>query len=352
MKPNLSDDSILTNNQVKKHKSSSDVQKIVLRKKSLNNKKSNISNKENTFNNKENYFICSHKSNFISFCEICSLDLCSDCEQNHLNHKIIKFEEIIPKREEINKIKITIKNYIDDYNKLIEEIYKWKKELDKNIFYFEEQIKNNSTVNKNLEFLENFDFSQNNNFSSISKYIKISNLLTKYNNDNINNENILGGYEFKTYINSKKILDKIINYGKEDFINKSIDIIKLIFSFLAKKIYKYENQPAEKINLINNDHCTNENDNFFNMDNIYNNTYTFTNADKKENNINEININYFNNTINDNNNINNFNEKNKLIKNIPIQKIENQSKSIGNIFLEEEKKVPLPEKIEKNNNMN
>ena len=89
MKPNLSDDSILTNNQVKKHKSSSDVQKIVLRKKSLNNKKSNIANKENTFNSKENFFICSHKSNFISFCEICSLDLCSDCEQNHLNHKII-----------------------------------------------------------------------------------------------------------------------------------------------------------------------------------------------------------------------------------------------------------------------
>ena len=353
MKPNLSDDSILTNNQVKKHKSSTDVQKIALRKKSLNNKKSNIEIKENIYNNKENSFICSHKSNFISFCEICSLDLCFYCEKNHLNHKIIKFEEIIPKREEINKIKITIKKYIDDYNKLIEEIYKWKKELDKNIFYFEEQIKNDSTINKSLEFLENFDFSQNNNFSSISKYIKISNLLTKDNNDNINNDNILGGYEYKTYINSKKILDRIINYGKEDFINKSIDIIKLVFSFLTKKIYKYENKPTEKINLNSNNHCTNENDNFFNMDNIYNNTYTFSNAGKKENNINEININYFNNTINDNNNINKFNENNELIKNIPIQKIENQSKSIGNIFLEEEeKKAHLPEKNENNNSMN
>ena len=342
MKSNLSEDTITNINQIKKHKSSTDVQRILLRKKTSNNKKSNIGTKENGYNNKENYFICNHKSNFISFCEICSLDLCSDCEQNHLNHKIIKFEKIIPKQEEINKVKMTIKNYIDDYNKLIEEIYKWKIELDKNIFYFEEQIKNDSTINKNLEFMENFDFSQNNNFSSISKYIKISNLLTKPNN--INNDNILGGYEFKTYINSKKILDRILNHSKEDFINKSNDIIKLIYSFVAKKIYKYENQSNEKTNVINANNYMNENDKFFNMDNIYNNTFAFSNTDKKENNINEIKINYFNNTINDNNN-NKINKKNELIKIIPIQRVENQSKSIGNIFLDEEKKNFILKKL-------
>ena len=354
MNSNFTEDSIIKNYQTKKHKSSSDVRKIILSKKSSSNKKSNIETKESTNNKKENYFICNHNSNFISFCEICSLDLCSNCEQNHYNHKIIKFADIIPKKEEINEINITIKKYIDDYNKLIEEIYKWKKELDKNIFYFEEQIKNNSTINKNLEFLEKFDFSKNNNFSSISKYIKISDLLIKSNNNdnNINNDSTLGCYEFKTYINSKKILDKIINYKKEDFINKSNDIIKLIFSFLTKKIYKYENQPNEQTNALSTSNYANENDNFFNMDNIYNNTYTFSNTSKKENNTKEININYFNNTINDNNNINQYNKKIGIIRNIPIKKIENQSKSIGNIFLDKEKKIMIPEKNEKNYNMN
>ena len=358
MKPKLSEENIKANLS-KRHKSSTDIEKFIP-KKTSSNKKSylEIKDKENKENNNQNnFFICNHKSNFISFCEICSLDLCSNCEEKHINHKIIKFADIIPKKEEIDKINITIKKYLDDYNKLIEEIYKWKKELDKKIFYFEEQIKNNPTINKNIEYIKNFDFSNNNNYSSITKYIHISDMILKsVNNDN--NENIVGCYSFINYINSKEVLDRILDYENDDFILKSNDIIKLIFSFLSKKIFKYENKFKEEtknISPINN--CKiNDNYKFFttNTDNIYNNTYTFSNSGKKEGNMNEININYFNSTITNNVINKNLNRKEEQIKNKPVQKeqkIENQLKLINNIFLEEKKEIPNNNE-ESNNNMN
>lgn len=146
MKPNLSVDNI--KNETKRYNSSTDIQSILNRKTSTC-KKENNKDKDNDYN-KNNDFICNHNSNFISFCESCSLDLCSECEKNHINHKIIEFNDIIPNKEEINKINNTIKKYSEDYSKLIEEIYNWKKDLDKKIFYFEEQIKNNNIINKNL----------------------------------------------------------------------------------------------------------------------------------------------------------------------------------------------------------
>ena len=359
MKPKLSEESIKAKLS-KRHKSSTDIEKFIPEKTS-SRKKNYLEIKEKEKNNQKNFFICNHKSNFISFCEICSLDLCSICEEKHINHKIIKFSDIIPKKEEIDTINITIKKYLDDYNKLIEEIYKWKKELDKKIFYFEEQIKNNSIINKNIEYIKNFDFSKNNNYSSIIKYMKISNMILKpgkidYKINNENNDGIVGCYSFKNYINSKEVLDKIIEYGNDDFISKSNDIIKLIFSFLSKKICTYENEFKEEINNINpiNNYEMNENNKFFttNTDNIYNNTYTFSNSGQKEGNMNEININYFNNTIKENEINKNINKREEQIKNMPIQKkqkIENQFKWINNIFLEEKKEIPNNEG--KNNHM-
>ena len=92
MKPKLSEENIKANLS-KRHKSSTDIEKFIP-KKTSSNKKSylEIKDKENKENNNQNnFFICNHKSNFISFCEICSLDLCSNCEEKHISHKIIKF---------------------------------------------------------------------------------------------------------------------------------------------------------------------------------------------------------------------------------------------------------------------
>lgn len=74
MKSNLSVDSI-KNNLMKKYKSSNDIQTV--------SNKSHLQRK-NINENKSIHFICNHKSNFISFCQICSLDLCPLCEKSIL----------------------------------------------------------------------------------------------------------------------------------------------------------------------------------------------------------------------------------------------------------------------------
>ena len=349
MKTNFSIESI-KNNIVKKHKSSTDIQTRITKKSTINTK----NNTENR-NDKDNFFICSHKSNFISFCENCSLDLCIECEEKHIEHKIIKFNEIIPTKEEINIINNTIKKYILDFNKLIEEIYKWKKELDKKIFYFEEKVKNNLTVNRNLEFIENFDFNKNNNYSSILKYKQFSEIITKPENeydDNINiNDDNIGCYKYQNYMNAKEVLNKIENKN-DDFILKSTEIVKLIFDFLTINKFQIKsnyNEDMKYLSPINTNKETFENNTYFTRQDIYkNDTYIFSNTDKKEDNTNEINNDYYNNTINENN----IKKSKEKIKNIPFQKIqkyENQSKSIGNIFLEEQKQIY---NSEKNSNMN
>ena len=359
MKPFISLNNINSINP-KKHKSSTDIQ-TVLNKKSLINKNNNVDKQDNK---NEDFLICNHKLNLISFCEICSLDLCPDCEEKHINHKIIKFYDIIPNKEEINEINNAIKKYCDEYNRLIEEIYKWKKELDKKIFYFEEQIKNNSIINKNIEYIKNFDFYNNNNYSSLIRYKTISHMIIKpFKNDFvINNDINIGCYMYNKYMNIKQILNKIIQYKNDDFIVKSNDIVHLIFEFLSsnkkQNDYNCNNNEKEKnlseVNNINEIKMF-ENDNYFKNEHIYNNnTYTFSNTSKKKenNNINEININYLNNTINEKD-LNETNDKKNEIKNIPIHKSNNsekQSKSIGNIFLEEQK-VSINEKNSNTNYM-
>ena len=343
MKSNLSVDSI-KNNYIKKYKSSTDIQTI-------SNKKSSTT-KKNINGNKNIYFICNHKSNFISFCQICSVDLCPLCEKKHTNqnHKIIKFNDILPKKEEINSINKIIEEYTNIYNKLIEEIYEWKKELDKKIFYFEEQIKNNTNVMKNIEFVQNFDFSKNNNYSSLIKYKKISELISEpeKNNDISNDVDVeLGCYMYQNYMNSKQTLEKIVECKNKDFLLKSDEILKLIITFLSIRKMKYKHKSIEEsktlspINLGKYD-----SHNYFYNENICNNnkySYTYsniyTNTCTKDSDLNKINKTYFNNdeyiTTNDNDSKNNTNQE----KNHTMQKIENQSKSIGNIFLDGKKEI-------------
>ena len=353
MKSNFSKENIKYT--FKKFKSSTDIKKILnensLKDENINNEDKNIDSK------KDNIFYCNHNLNFISFCEICTQDLCFECEKNHINHKIIKYSDIIPNKEEINLINDTIKKYSEVYNKLIEELFIWKKDLDKKIFYFEELIKNDYITNKNIEYIKKFDFSKINNYSSIIKYKKICELISKpeIKNDSNNNSNNnintkVGCYKYQNYINLKKMLEKILEY-KNDFIVQSNEIIKLIISFLSSNGFKNNLiKEEDSLSPINKENY--ENNNFFNSENLYNNnTYTFSNTGTKESNINEININYFTNEqINTTDNDSNNNTNLDKIKTLVIQKNENQS--IGNIFLDSPNELINNEKNKSNINTN
>ena len=258
----------------------------------------------------------------------------------------------MPKREEVNSINILIEKYTDVYNKLIEEIYDWKKELDKKIFYFEEQIKNNTNVMKNIEFIQNFDFSKNNNYASLLKYKKITELISEpeqISDINSDADNELGCYMYQNYMNFKQTLEKIIEFKNNDFLHKSDEILKLILTFLSKRKMKNKNKSIDEsktLSPINLGKC--DSLNYFYNENINNNnkyTYTYsniyTNTCTKESDINKINKTYFNNeeyiTTNDNDSKNNTNTNQE--KNRTMQQIENQSKSIGNIFLDGKKEM-------------
>ena len=157
----------------------------------------------------------------------------------------------------------------------------------------------------------------------------------------------MGCNKYQNYMNAKEVLNKIENKN-DDFILKSTEIVKLIFDFLTINKFQIKsnyNEDMKYLSPINTNKETFENNTYFTRQDIYkNDTYIFSNTDKKEDNTNEINNDYYNNTINENN----IKKSKEKIKNIPFQKIqkyENQSKSIGNIFLEEQKQIYNSEKI-------
>ena len=55
--------------------------------------------------------ICNiHGKNFNSYCIDCNINICEDCEKNHFNHEIIKFQILCPKVSYLENIKKSIEN--------------------------------------------------------------------------------------------------------------------------------------------------------------------------------------------------------------------------------------------------
>ena len=109
-----------------------------------------------------------HQEPYIKYCTNCSIDICQYCASSHDNHLLINYDDISPDEEEINLLKNTIKNISEDYAKLLEEIIKWKKNLEEKIFYFERLIEKNEIIN-DIDFVYNFNnFSKN--YTNIIKF--------------------------------------------------------------------------------------------------------------------------------------------------------------------------------------
>ena len=112
--------------------------------------------------------ICiSHNEKYISYCKSCSLDICSQCLTSHFNHDLINYVKIQPKKEEIELLKNSIKKYEDDYNKLLSEIFSWKKILEKIITSFQYEINYNKRISDNINFIFNIADFNNMNYNSI-----------------------------------------------------------------------------------------------------------------------------------------------------------------------------------------
>ena len=175
---------------------------------------SNLSfEKASSFINMTIYDIClHHNKRFIYYCKSCSSELCQICIKSHFNHDIINYDEIQPKKEEIEILKNAIKKYEEDYNNFLSQIFSWKKLLDKIIIFFENQIK------KNINFILNIYIIKNNN-----------NII-----DNLfyNNENQIGLFDYNNYFKMKMSLDEIIkniNNTTDNFLINSNYILKILW---------------------------------------------------------------------------------------------------------------------------
>ena len=96
---------------------------------------------------KNNDICLKHNMPYIKYCTNCSTDICQYCISSHDKHLLINYNDILPNDEEINTLKNKIKNITEDYSKLLEEIIKWKKNIEEMIFYFERLIEKNEIIN-------------------------------------------------------------------------------------------------------------------------------------------------------------------------------------------------------------
>ena len=130
-----------------------------------------------------------HNNEFISYCNICKLNLCPQCEASHYNHKIIYYKEIKPGEKKLNEIK----KEANDYKSIINQIIN-------NFKYLNKSINNyiNKSKSKLIEFIKLYD-------------IILASLDNINNYENINNINNL----------KVKIISKDINNFIEDFKNKT-----------------------------------------------------------------------------------------------------------------------------------
>ena len=149
-----------------------------------------------------------HKEIYESYCKTCSKNICKYCIY-HFNHDLINLQEIQPKKEEIDLLKITIKKFEEDYNKFLTEIFSWKKILDEMIISFQNQIKEIQRIKNDINFCLN-----NYNYANINSFIKFRIIFDKI-------------IEPKNNVNNKKILNYIYpNYNKnlEDLFDNEIKI--------------------------------------------------------------------------------------------------------------------------------
>ena len=208
-----------------------------------------------------------HQEPFIKYCTNCTLDICQYCTPLHDNHLLISYENIFPDEEEINLLKNTLKFISEDYSKLLEEILKWKKNLEEKIYYFQRLIEKNEIIN-DVNYVYNFGNIKK-NYLSIMKFRQIFSSVISPEKSNKNNNIMkitrsdkkynMGYFNYYQYNISKSLLELLINNNSENeynnndnnFIYKGNLIIKYLYDTYTKnrESNNYSKRLNKKINI-------------------------------------------------------------------------------------------------------
>ena len=218
-------------------------------KNNYNTNNSNINNQKNTIKNTLPFYIIdtycpNHDEVFKFYCFDCHQNFCELCHKNHINHSIIKFDDILlsedeldTKKNELNQAKEDLVKLNDYFTALIEaikckferlfNIKKKELEIKEKIIHDYETIKYNYHSINNIR---NIKFNNNDNFMELSPdtdWFNRFNLIFKYLNSNLNNNNndifdILNSLNEKNNTkiisknNNMKEINKLITLNNED----------------------------------------------------------------------------------------------------------------------------------------
>ena len=214
-----------------------------------NTNNSNTNNQKNTIKNTLPFYIIdtycpNHDEVFKFYCFDCHQNFCELCHKNHINHSIIKFDDILlsedeldTKKNELNQAKEDLVKLNDYFTALIEaikckferlfNIKKKELEIKEKIIHDYETIKYNYHSISNIR---NIKFNNNDNFMELSPdtdWFNRFNLIFKYLNSNLNNNSndifdILNSLNEKNNTkiisknNNMKEINKLITLNNED----------------------------------------------------------------------------------------------------------------------------------------
>jgi len=172
-------------------------------------------------NYKDKNYICKkHNDKFIKYCKECKENICFLCINEHNNHNIIEFVNIIPNKDELLKQMNYLNEIIKKFKINIEEI--------------------NNKLNKVLNIIEIY-------------YKIFNNIIKSYNNRKRNYENYYNLNEIMNYNNN--IINDLNNIIHENNINNKfkyiIDIYNKAIKFNKTKIYENGDKYIGEFNYNN-----------------------------------------------------------------------------------------------------
>ena len=229
----------------------------------------------------KNYRCVGHNKIFNSYCKECEKNLCLYCEQEHneKKHKIINYINILPKINNVNNDIKILKDKIDKFKTIINDIIIKLKKVEENIEYFYDINKEiiNSLNNNNINYEILYNYNK-------IKDVDIINDINKIINNELDNHNIINILDIYTKMTNKYNDEIIINYNIIE--EKEIKLFGKIFVENNKDNCKIiiEDKEYELIEKYKIKNIKNKSNNIFSIklkgiQNITNMSYMFSGCD-------------------------------------------------------------------------
>ena len=210
---------------------------------------------------------------YIYYCQNCGIDLCAFCENEHIGHEFVKFNQIIT-IDDANIIKNKLKEkevlkneFVDKLESIIKFFKKILNKVKVDYEITEEFVNNFKFIYRNIEVIEllikakqNYSFfddinqiMENRNiiFNKIENLINIINTNKFeeliYNNNNINNDNINND----DMNSNNNIIEELINQDRNKFSEILQNLVKIYQNSFKNQIHNEVNELINNATLSN-----------------------------------------------------------------------------------------------------